>query len=611
MMTQAQGLKRHAVMLACLVSFLLLTGCPFFSGSIQVTSTPPGARIYLAAIDTKQFSSATINSVPAGEHTVRLILQGYDEASAKVTVTAGQTAELSCVLKPTVAGAPYSAGSPVLTDLFVSTSGDDTASGTTSTSPLKTLSGAWAKIAATPLETTGYRINFSSGEYPCEGDCINYFSDRTGTFQHPIILQPANPTDTVTLLGGLNLSNIAYLYIFDLTLAAGAENPAWGNNVLHAENCDHLLLRGVTLRGPDPAALPDNTEIQEVIKINQSQNIYIENCDVSGTCQTGIDFFSVQHGHLLNNKIYASAQWAAYFKGGSAYLRLEGNDIYDCGLGLQAGEGSNFEVMRGPWLHYEVYDLKAVNNVFHDIRGVALSVAGGYNIVYAFNTLYKIATQAEPQYSLFQLVHGNRVCYETSENSEHNAAQLCGQARKSGGWCPRGAGMATGRECIPSRNVSIYNNIFYNPMGSQSARGHIFVQPTVAAPSGSNITSPTAADDAVVIKGNIIWNGAASHLLGLDETTGCRDDNPYCNAAQILADNRINSIEPLLVAPAAGNYKPAADSPLLEVPAAAIPDFSWTGAPAQPPVPGGNTSNAFPKNRDGAIRPSTDHPGAY
>ena len=609
METQAQGLKRHAGMLLCLASFLHLTGCPFFRGSIIVTSTPPGARIYLEGIDTQQISSATLTSVPAGDHTVRLILQGYDEASAKVTVTAGQAAELSLILSPTAAAAPYAIGSPVLSDLYISTTGDDAASGTTSSSPLKTLSGAWAKIAAAPLDTTGYRINFSSGEYPCEGDCINYFANRTGTFQYPIILQPAGPSDTVTLLGGLNLSAISYLYIFDLTLAAGAGNPAWGNNVLHAENCDHLLLRGVTLRGPDPAVLPDNSEIQEVIKINQSQNVFIENSDVSGTCQTGIDFFSVQHGHLLNNKIHASAQWAAYFKGGSAYLRLEGNEFYDCGLGLQAGEGSNFEVMRGPWLHYEVYDLKAVNNVFHDIRGVALSVAGGYNVVYAFNTLYKIATQAEPQYTLLQLVHGNRVCYETSENGEHNAAQLCGQARKSGGWCPRGVGMDTGRECIPIRNAYIYNNIFYNPAGMQSAGGHIFVQPSVAAPPGSNIESPTVADSDVEIKGNIIWNGSADHSLGLDENTGCRDDNPFCNSAQILADNRINSVEPLLANPAAGDYKPAVGSPLLAVTAATIPDFSWTGAPTQPPVPAGNTSNAFTKNRDD--EPRAAHPGAY
>jgi hypothetical protein len=278
---------------------------------------------------------------------------------------------------------------------------------------------------------------------------------------------------------------------------------------------------------------------------------------------------------------------------------------------LQAGEGSNFEVMRGPWLHYEVYDLKAVNNVFHDIRGVALSVAGGYNVVYAFNTLYKIATQAEPQYALFQLVHGSRVCYDTTENGAHNAALLCGEARTSGGWCPRGVGVETGRECIPSRNVYMYNNIFYNPAGTQSSGGHIFVQPPVAAPVGSNVASPSAADDAVEIKGNIIWNGAADHILGLDETTGCRDDNPNCNAAQILADNRINSVEPLLANPAAGDYKPAAGSPLLAVAADTIPHFSWTGAPTEPPVPEGTISNAFPKNRDNETRAAPAHPGAY
>jgi len=544
MSPKKQALKRQSCILLCIVSFFLLTGCPFFRGRIQVTSTPPGARIYLEAVDTGLTTNATISSVTTGEHTVRLVLAGYDEASATATVAAVQTAEVNVVLQAATSEIPYNIGSPVLTDLYISLTGDDTKSGTNPAEALRTLSGAWAKIPTEPLAAMGYRINFSSGAYPCEGDCINYFADRTGTFQNPIILQPASASDTVTLLGGLNLANISYLYITSMTLAAGGANPAFANNVLHAENCKHLLLRGVTLRGPDPTALPDNYDIQEVIKINQSQGVYIENCDVSGTYQTAIDFFSVQHGHLYKNKIHASAQWAAYFKGGSAYLLLEDNELYDCGLGLQAGEGSNFEVMRGPWLHYEVYDLKAVNNVFHDIQGVSLSVAGGYNIVYAYNTLYKIALRTDPQYALFQLVHGSRVCYDTSENGENNASQLCGENRNSGGWCPKGVGIDTGRECIPSRNVFIYNNIFYNPSASESGGGHINVQPSVASPTGSNIPSPSATDDAVVIKGNIIWNGSAGHSLGLDETTGCRDDNPTCNAAQITANNTINSVEP-------------------------------------------------------------------
>jgi hypothetical protein len=51
--------------------------------------------------------------------------------------------------------------------------------------------------------------------------------------------------------------------------------------------------------------------------------------------------------------------------------------------------------MRTPWLHYEAYDIKVYNNVFHDIRGAGLSVSGGYNILMAYNTLYRVGGDDE------------------------------------------------------------------------------------------------------------------------------------------------------------------------------------------------------------------------
>lgn len=590
------------------------TSCHKNTGSIQISSTPTGARIYLDNADTGQITNATLPSIPAGEHSIRLVLEGYYEESASVTVTAGETTQVHRTLTARSsgsAGLPYDIGSPSLTDLYVATTGNDSNSGASRAQPLQTLSGAWNRIASSGNPTTGFRIHFLPGSYPCEGDCLNYFSDRAGTYQYPIILQPADGAGTVNLLGGLNLARVSFVYIFDLSMAAGAGSPAWGNNVFHCENCDHLLLRGVTLTGPDPTALPDNYDIQEVIKINQSQDVYIESCDISGSYQTGVDFFSVQYGHLLNNRIHAAGEWVAYFKGGSAYLRVEGNEFYSCGLGLQAGEGSNFEVMRAPWLHYEAYDVKAVNNIFHDIGGVALSVAGGYNILYAFNTLYRIGTRSEPAYSLFQFVHGSRVCYDTSENGENNAAQLCGASRNAGGWCPPAVGMDSGCECIPNRNVYVYNNIFYNPGGTESVNGHISVQPEAIPPAGSNIPSPSPADRNVHIKANIIWNGAADHALGIDETTGCLPSNTTCNEAQILADNTINAFEPQLANPGSGDFRPTGSSNVLGIQAEVIPDFIWSDAPAEPPVPAGTLSNAVTANRDGTARSTPDHPGAY
>ena len=62
--------------------------------------------------------------------------------------------------------------------------------------------------------------------------------------------------------------------------------------------------------------------------------------------------------------------------------------------------------MRSPWLHYECYDVKVVNNVLHNIIGTGLSAAGGYNILLACNTLYCVATNEAPGHPLLQAVHG-------------------------------------------------------------------------------------------------------------------------------------------------------------------------------------------------------------
>ena len=48
-----------------------------------------------------------------------------------------------------------------------------------------------------------------------------------------------------------------------------------------------------------------------------------------------------------------------------------------------------------------------------------------------------------------------------------------------------------------------------------------------------NLPSPVAADEGLVIAGNVIVNGLASMELGLGEGSGCQDSNPTCNRAQV------------------------------------------------------------------------------
>jgi len=72
---------------------LNLTNIP--AGSIFVQSNPTGAKIYLDGPDTGFLTPRTIVNVSAGSHVIRCSLNGYDDNSQTVSVSAGQTANLT------------------------------------------------------------------------------------------------------------------------------------------------------------------------------------------------------------------------------------------------------------------------------------------------------------------------------------------------------------------------------------------------------------------------------------------------------------------------------------------------------------------------------------
>jgi hypothetical protein len=516
----------------------------------------------------------------------------------------------------------YDIGNPTLTDLYISPAGDDGNSGDSRSEPLRTIGAAWSRIPGGPLSGTGYRLNLLPGTYPCEGDCINYFADRTGTYAFPILLQAADGPGTVTLQGGLNLANVGYLYLLDLTLRAGLESgAAFGNNVLHIENGDHILLRRLTLRGPVACITDACNDMQEVVKINQSQSVYVEQCDMAGTFQTVLDFVSVQTGHVLANHIHRSGGRCAYLKGGSAYFRVAGNEFDDCReAGFQVGEATNFPFMRSPWLHYEAYDIKVVNNVFHDIYGAGLSVNGGYNILMAFNTLYRIGLDDEAgrTWSLVQLIHGRRSCESAEEFGGDAGTQArCQALLDQGGWGTAVLGADNGGEWIPNRNVLVLNNIFYNPPGTGTHYVQFVVNGPLTPPDWTrNLPNPSTTDAGLVIRGNIIWNAPIEYagLVGDNNGSGnigCQPGHPTCNPTQLAAENAINTLEPQLHNPEGGDFRLVYGSSACAAGAVPAPNFGWGDAPTQPPVPPGDLDNGVPLDRDGFFRGPGSAPGAY
>jgi len=458
---------------------------------------------------------------------------------------------------------PYTIGSITVRDVFVDpVAGNDSNDGNARATALRTLTAAWNRIPqSSTLTSTGYRIQLMAGTHP-RASVPNYFESRYGTAQFPIIIQSADASRSAHVLGDFNVFDTRYLYLIGLDLT-----PDPPGDVVHCEKCDHLLIRDCHLSGGARQA-------QETLKVNQSQNVYVESSTIHGAYDNNIDFVSVQYGHIIDNQISDAEDWCVYTKGGSAYFRVEGNDISQCGTGgFTAGQGTGFQFMTPPWIHYEAYDIKVLHNVIHDTQGAGLGVNGGYDILLAHNTLYRIGSRSH----LLEVVYGARSC---DGQPGDPTRQRCTDYLALGGWGTTVVDDGTNYTRIPNRNVYVYNNLIYNPPGFTSPQ-HF----TVAAPL-EQTSPPAIADTNLRIRGNVIFNGDVETPLGVSDDTGCDASNPTCNDVQLRADNTINTLQPQV----ASDLHPIPGSNLFSVTPIVIPDFAWSDAPTGTPT--GSISNA-------------------
>ncbi|HEU4388390.1 MAG TPA: right-handed parallel beta-helix repeat-containing protein [Blastocatellia bacterium] len=494
----------------------------------------------------------------------------------------------------------YDIGAPVLTDIWVDPAGgSDNQSGRTRSEALRTITAAWNRVPQNrTLDASGFRIMLAPGTYPSSSS-PNYWESRYGTYQFPIVVQASDGAGTVGL-SSMNVFDCRYLYLIGLKLEAN------GGDVLHFEKCDHVLVKQTEIKGVGEIAA--NGGPQETLKVNQCQNVYVEDSDISGAWDNAVDFVAVQYGHIVGNRIHRSHDWCIYLKGGSAYFRVEANEIFDGGTGgFTAGQGTGFQWMTPPWLHYEAYDIKVFNNVIHDTEGAGLGVQGGYNILMAYNTLYRVGRRSH----LIGAGFGERSC---DGQPGDGGRSRCGDYLAGGGWGTTAVDDGTNFTRVPNRNVFIYNNIIYNPRGYQSQWQQFAISGSYSGPAqvDSNAPSPALSDENLQIRGNIIWNGPSTHPLGVEDSdSGCRPGNSACNEARLRAENSINIIEPQLVNPGAGDYHPAPAGNILSFQSPVIADFMWSDAPARPAVPGGNLSNLINRDRDGLPRGSAGPPGAF
>lgn len=471
----------------------------------------------------------------------------------------------------------YDTGTPDVVEIWVDpAAGSDARNGASRELAVRTVSEAWRRVPMGTTLSQGVRINLVAGTYP-ESTVPHFWESRHGTFAAPVIIRAADGPGTARL-PSLNFFDCHHLQLVGLEVTAG------GGDVVQVQASSHVLLRDTTIRGT--GVIATYAVPQEALKVNQSRHVYIEQCDISGAWDNAIDFVAVQYGHVVGSRIHRAGDWAMYAKGGSAYLTITGNEFFDAGTGgFTAGQGTGFEFMVAPWLHYEAYDIAFTNNVVRDVEGAGFGVNGGFNILLAHNTLVNVGRRSH----VIEAVFGLRSCDGDTATCAANLA--------AGGW---GTATAGREEPIPNKNVVIVNNVVFNPEDA----GSQWEQFAIAAPrlpsAGSNIPSPTRPDDGLVIRGNVIWNGPASHPLGIQNTT---------LAADVVANNAINSVRPAFADLARGDYRLAASfTPPATV---TIPAFSWAAAPTRPSVPAGRTDMSAAYDHTGAPRTGPQAPGAF
>lgn len=317
---------------------------------------------------------------------------------------------------------------------------------------------------------------------------------RKGTRDMPIVIQAAHPSVRPVLNFRLNFRSVQHVHLKNLLIripegmASSTSDAVQFSRIPRDKRAaegdlptEHIVIRGCEIDGggvrpvrPDDdvetVAQPARRSVSgEVVKVNQCQSVFIERCDIYGTAAGNgncIDFVAVQFGHVVGCDLHGcQTDWAIYTKGGSAFIRVEGNRIHDSAKGFSAGEGTDVASLVPPWWHYEAYAIQFVNNLVYNIEGAGVNVQGGYDILIAHNTLYNVGLGSGTTSSqMISLAHGRRNC---QADSLECAAWLDMALAGRQAWATTSHSDAA---MVPNRYVYILNNILLMDPSAPSTR---------------------------------------------------------------------------------------------------------------------------------------------
>lgn len=71
-------------------------------GTLDISSVPPGAEIFIDGVDQSKITRSVIQNIPVGSHSLKLTLAGYQDYTTTFTITAGTTTTLNPSLTPSM-----------------------------------------------------------------------------------------------------------------------------------------------------------------------------------------------------------------------------------------------------------------------------------------------------------------------------------------------------------------------------------------------------------------------------------------------------------------------------------------------------------------------------
>lgn len=238
--------------------------------------------------------------------------------------------------------------------------------------------------SAVAVVQPGDTILIHAGTYP--GGL--YFANLQGLPDQWITIRPA-PGEAVIFEGGGNaiqLSDPAYLRIEGLTFqhqTGNGFNTDDGGS--YNTPAHHIVFDGCTFR--DIAA----TGNRDLLKLSGLDSFVVRNCQFLNGADggSGVDLVGCHYGVFKNNYFENQGANCVQAKGGTAWIRFQGNFFRDGGLrALNLGGSTDLQFFRPDTAHYEAAYLQVFSNLFVG-SWAPIAYTGAVHVEVVNNTFYK------------------------------------------------------------------------------------------------------------------------------------------------------------------------------------------------------------------------------